>query len=53
VPRGTYGCQAPWRSRTYRSRTYPWRVRLVDFDQPKGTITNKVDRLDYRVLFED
>ena len=35
------------------TRTYHWRVRLVDFDQPKGTILNKVDRLDYRILFED
>ena len=35
------------------TRTYRWRVRLVDFDQPKGTITNKVDRLDYRIVFED
>jgi hypothetical protein len=33
------------------TRTYRWRVRLVDFDQPKGTITNKVDRLDYRIVF--
>jgi hypothetical protein len=35
------------------TRTCIWRVRMVDFDQPKGTIINKVDRLDYRVLFED
>jgi hypothetical protein len=35
------------------TRTYRWRVRLVDFDQPKGTILSKVDRLDYRIVFED
>lgn len=35
------------------TRTYRWRVRLVDFDQLKGTILNKVDRLDYRIVFED
>jgi len=35
------------------TRTYHWRVRLVDFDQPKGTILNQVDRLDYRIVFED
>jgi len=34
------------------TRTYMWRVRLVDFDQQKGTITAKVDRLDYEVTFE-
>jgi hypothetical protein len=34
------------------TRTYMWRVRLVDFDQTKGTITSKVDRLDYKVTFE-
>ena len=35
------------------TRTYRWRVRLVDFDQPKGTILSQVDRLDYRSVFED
>jgi len=25
----------------------------VDFDQPKGTIISQVDRLDYRIVFED
>ena len=25
----------------------------LDFDQPKGAITQKVDRLDYRIVFED
>lgn len=35
------------------TRTCRWRVRLVDFDQPKGTILSKVDRLDYRILFEE
>jgi hypothetical protein len=34
------------------TRTYMWRVRLVDFDQIKGAITAKVDRLDYKVTFE-
>jgi hypothetical protein len=34
------------------TRTYLWRVRLVDFDQTKGTITAKADRLDYKVTFE-
>jgi len=34
------------------TRTYMWRVRLVDFDQIKGTITAKADRLDYKVTFE-
>ncbi len=34
------------------TRTYMWRVRLVDFDQTKGTITAKADRLDYKVTFE-
>ena len=33
--------------------TYRWRVCLVDFDQPKGTILSKVDRLDYCIVFED
>jgi hypothetical protein len=35
------------------TRTYMWRVRMVDFDQIKGTIINQVDRLDYRVTFEE
>ncbi|HPD17479.1 MAG TPA: C25 family cysteine peptidase [Planctomycetota bacterium] len=35
------------------TRTYHWRVRLVDFDQPKGTILHQVERLDYRITFED
>jgi hypothetical protein len=34
------------------TRMYMWRVRLVDFDQIKGAITAKVDRLDYKVTFE-
>ena len=34
------------------TRTYMWRVRLVDFDQIKGAITAKLDRLDYKVTFE-
>ncbi len=35
------------------TRTYRWRVRLADFDQPKGKILSAVDRLDYRIVFED
>jgi hypothetical protein len=35
------------------TRTYMWRVRMVDFDQIKGTIINQVDRLDYRITFEE
>jgi hypothetical protein len=35
------------------TRTYMWRVRMVDFDQIKGKIVNQVDRLDYRVVFEE
>jgi hypothetical protein len=34
------------------TRMYMWRVRLVDFDQIKGAITAKLDRLDYKVTFE-
>jgi len=33
--------------------TYRWRVRLVDFDQKAGKIISKVDRLDYKVTYED
>jgi hypothetical protein len=35
------------------TRTYRWRVRVIDFDQKAGKIINKVDRLDYRVAFEE
>ncbi len=35
------------------TRTYRWRVRLVDFDQKTGKIISKVDRLDYRIKYED
>lgn len=31
------------------SRTYRWRVRLVDFDQVSGTIINEVERVDFRI----
>ena len=31
------------------TRTYRWRVRLLDFDQTTGKITNKTDHLDYRI----
>jgi len=33
-------------------RTYRWRVRLLDFDQTTGKITNKIDRIDYRIEWE-
>ncbi|MDF7824334.1 C25 family cysteine peptidase [Pontiellaceae bacterium B12227] len=33
------------------SRTYRWRVRLVDFDQVTGTIVNEVESIDFRVDF--
>jgi hypothetical protein len=29
------------------SRTYRWRVRLIDFDQVTGTITNHIDLVEY------
>ena len=31
------------------SRTYRWRVRLIDFDQTTGTITNRIDRIEYQL----
>jgi hypothetical protein len=34
------------------SRTYRWRVRLIDFDQKTGEIGNPLQRIDYRVEFE-
>ena len=34
------------------TRTYLWRVRIVDFDMKAGRIINEVDRLDYRLTFE-
>jgi hypothetical protein len=34
------------------SRTYRWRVRLIDFDQKSGEILNQLKRVDYRVEFE-
>lgn len=34
------------------TRTYLWRVRVVDFDQKAGRIISEVDRLDYRLTFE-
>ena len=33
------------------SRTYRWRVRLIDFDQKTGEIISKLDRFDYRIEF--
>jgi len=35
-----------------RTRTYRWRVRLLDFNQTTGKITNKIDRLDYHIEWE-
>jgi hypothetical protein len=34
------------------SRTYRWRVRLIDFDQKSGKIINQLKRVDYRIEFE-
>lgn len=34
------------------SRTYRWRVRLIDFDQTSGQIINQLNRADYRIEFE-
>lgn len=34
------------------SRTYRWRVRLVDFDQKSGGIIRQLERADYRIEFE-
>ncbi len=34
------------------TRTYRWRVRLLDFDQTTGKITSKANRLDYRIEWE-
>ena len=34
------------------TRTYRWRVQLIDFDQKTGKITGKADRLDYRIEWE-
>jgi len=31
------------------TRTYRWRVRLIDFDQINGKIVSKTDRVDYRI----
>ncbi len=33
------------------SRTYHWRVRMIDFDQKAGTIINKADRVEFRVQY--
>lgn len=35
------------------TRTYMWRVRLIDFDQPAGKIRAHVGRLDYRIVFAE
>ncbi|HEX5790746.1 MAG TPA: C25 family cysteine peptidase [Luteolibacter sp.] len=34
------------------TRTYHWRVRLMDFDQKSGKIVNQADRLELRVKYE-
>lgn len=34
------------------SRTYRWRVRLIDFDQKTGGILNQIKNVDYRIEFE-
>jgi len=35
------------------TRSYRWRVQLIDFDQIQGKILHKVDRLDYRISWAD
>jgi len=35
------------------TRTYRWRVQLIDFDQITGKIRGKVDRIDYRIEWDD
>ena len=34
------------------TRTYRWRVQLIDFNQVTGKITAKADRVDYRIEWE-
>jgi len=34
------------------TRTYRWRVRLIDFDQINGKIVSKTDRVDYRIEWQ-
>ena len=34
------------------SRTYRWAVRMADFDQTTGRMINAIDRLDFRVAYE-
>lgn len=44
-----------WRDKYYvdknadGTRTYRWRVRMADFDQVKGVIRAKADRIEYRI----
>jgi len=33
--------------------TYRWRVRLLDFDQPTGTIVSKLDSVDYGIEWSE
>lgn len=34
------------------TRTYAWRVRLLDLNQETGEVVNKVDHLDYRIEWD-
>lgn len=34
------------------TRTYQWRVRLLDLNQETGEVVNKVDHLDYRIEWD-
>ena len=34
------------------TRSYRWRVRMIDFDQKTGKIVSKVDRVDYRIQWK-
>ncbi|MHC4250849.1 MAG: hypothetical protein ACYS9X_17115, partial [Planctomycetota bacterium] len=34
------------------TRTYRWRVRLLDLDQTTGKTTSKIDRVDYRIEWQ-
>ena len=46
-----------WRDKYYvdenadGTRTYRWRVRMADFDQIRGKIRAKADRIDYRIEY--
>jgi len=34
------------------SHTYRWRVRLADFDQKTGVTNNKIDSIEYKIVYE-